>query len=80
MLRDAVRQKGPSLAEMVGELGRGSFVKVHKVVHLATGLEFAMKVMEKRTLMPLEKRWRCDGATEHCREHAYASAATSDTD
>ena len=32
------------------ELGRGSFAVVRKVVHCATGVEYAMKIMEKRKL------------------------------
>ena len=33
------------------ELGRGAFAVVRKVRHLATGVEYAMKVMEKRKLL-----------------------------
>ena len=35
----------------LGELGKGAFAVVKKVVHRRTGQQFAMKVMEKKKLL-----------------------------
>ena len=41
----------PDDYETVCELGRGAFAVVRKVVHRDSGVEYAMKVMEKRKLL-----------------------------
>ena len=41
----------PDDYETLCELGRGSFAVVRKVRHKTSGIEYAMKVMEKKKLL-----------------------------
>ena len=41
----------PEDYETVGELGRGSFAVVRKVVHRTSGVHYAMKIMDKKKLL-----------------------------